>query len=75
MILPEIMRCCFETIYHESQKKYTRLTVKALTFPNRIELGQIKDFRNLHLGSRDMTIFGEWVLSEEPKFDKNAHNF
>ena len=30
MILPEIMRCYFETIYYESQKKYTRLILKAL---------------------------------------------
>ena len=32
-------------------------------------------FRNLHPGSRDMTIFGEWTSLKEPKFDKNAHNF
>ena len=30
MILPETMRCYLETIYHESQVKYTRLTLNAL---------------------------------------------
>ena len=29
----------------------------------------------MHLGSRDITIFGERVSSKEPKFDKNVHNF
>ena len=32
MMLPEIMRCYSETIYFESQKKYTRLTLTALRF-------------------------------------------
>ena len=36
---------------------------------------KIKEFRNVHLGSCDMTIFGERVSSKEPKFDKNAHTF
>ena len=28
----------------------------------------------MHLGSCDMTIFGERVSSKEPTFDKNVHN-
>ena len=56
------------------------LTLKALgrhPLPREVyrNMKKIKKILNLHLGSRKMTIFGEWASYTEPKFDKNAHNF
>ena len=42
--LPEIMRSYFETIYHESQKQYTRLILKALGVFSLLITSKIESF-------------------------------